>query len=176
MLRRAKSKPLTRLPVALDSMKSRALADDANVWSMSETRLSSTVGDLLHLAARVVSSMMQVGCSLIVPLGRENARSVEAGWRRHSAVSIFLDDAPQLVIGIGCSGRPIPNPQAEERQQEKCPEHGHASFRIVRLKYLHGAPPFRALPVIQTRALIARGNKAGRSRRKEHNRRGKLSP
>src|SRR6478609_5124345 len=69
MLRRAKSKPLTRLPVALDSMKSRALADDANVCSMSETRLSSTVGDLLHLAARVVSSMMQVGCSLIVPLG-----------------------------------------------------------------------------------------------------------
>src|SRR4029079_4592760 len=69
MLRRAKSKPLTRLPVVLDSMKSRALADDANVCSMSETRLSSTVGDLLHFAARVLSSMMQVGCSLIVLLG-----------------------------------------------------------------------------------------------------------
>src|SRR5512132_3400804 len=68
MLRRAKSKPLTRLPVVLDSMESRALADDADVCSMAETRLSSTVGDLLHFAARVPSSMMQVGRSCRVPL------------------------------------------------------------------------------------------------------------
>ena len=181
MLRRAKSKPLTRLPVVLDSMESRALADDAKcLLDGGDQAFVNRRGFAPHRRQGAVVHDAG-GCSCNVPLGSVSTVVKVPGPKRRDGgvtarISIFLNDAPQLVIGIGCSGRQIPNPQAKERQQEKCPEHGHASFRILRLTYLHGAPPFRALPVIQTQAPIAQGNKADRSRRKAHNRRSKLSP
>jgi hypothetical protein len=36
---------------------------------------------------------------------------------------------------------------------------GDADFGILHLQYIHGAPPFRALPVIQAQQLLRRATK-----------------